>query len=65
MADLQSEHARLMGAVKQVEANLNAGEGALQTIAYFKGVWFQPSRPSSNSTHASTALVDGSGPIGG
>lgn len=56
MQQLRQEHDQLSAQMRSVEANLNAGQGALDQLTYIEQVWFQPER-AANSTHASTALA--------
>lgn len=56
MQQLRTEHDQLSAQMRSVEANLNAGQGAIDQLTYIEQVWFQPDR-AANSTHASTALA--------
>ena len=54
-ATIQSMHEALAqheAQCRQLEANINAGRGALDQLGYLRGVWFQPTN-AGNSTHES------------
>lgn len=49
---MSQAHAQHEHEARQLEANINAGRGALDQLGYLKGAWFQPTN-AGNSTHES------------
>lgn len=49
---MSQAHAQHEAEARQLEANINAGRGALDQLSYLEGTWFQPTN-AGNSTHES------------
>lgn len=49
---MSQAHAQHEAEARQLEANINAGRGAIDQLGYLRGVWFQPTN-AGNSTHES------------